>query len=253
MNPEVLLSRIRVVLCRTSHPGNIGAAARAMKTMGLANLYLVEPRQFPDPEADARATGAVDVLHRATVTSSLKEALVGASFVVALSARQRDIGPVLGAPRETVARLLVEAGQGEVALVFGNETVGLSNDEILHCHAAVTIPTNREFSSLNLGSAVQVLSYECRMAAYGAQPPIAEQGVTPFASPMATHDEVEGFYAHLENVMTATGFFNPAQPGRLLQKLRRLFGRVRLEKDEINILRGVLAATQVKTGYGRKG
>jgi len=221
--------------------------------MGLSNLYLVEPKQFPDPEADARATGAVDVLQRATVTSSLKEALVGASFVVALSARQRDIGPVLGAPRETVERLLVEAGQGEVALVFGNETVGLSNEEILHCHAAVTIPTNAEFSSLNLGSAVQVLCYECRMAAFGARPPIVEQGVTPFSSPMATHDEVEGFYAHLESVMTDTGFFNPAQPGRLLQKLRRLFGRVRLEKDEINILRGVLASTQVKTGYGRKG
>ena len=165
MNPEVLLSRIRVVLCRTSHPGNIGAAARAMKTMGLSNLYLVEPKQFPDPEADARATSAVDVLQRAKITSSLKEALVGASFVVALSARQRDIGPVIGAPRETVARLIAEAEHGEVALVFGNETVGLSNDEILHCQAAVTIPTNPEFSSLNLGSAVQVLSYECRMAA----------------------------------------------------------------------------------------
>lgn len=252
MNPEVLLSRIRVVLCRTSHPGNIGAAARAMKTMGLSNLYLVEPKQFPDPEADARATSAVDVLQKAKVTSSLKEALVGASFVVALSARQRDIGPVIGAPRETVARLIAEAGQGEVALVFGNETVGLSNEEILHCHAAVTIPTNPEFSSLNLGSAVQVLSYECRMAAYAEQPPVLEQGVTPFASPVATHDEVEGLYSHLETVMTETGFFNPEQPGRLLPKLRRLFGRVRLEKDEINILRGVLASTQVKTGHGRK-
>lgn len=252
MNPEVLLSRIRVVLCRTSHPGNIGAAARAMKTMGLCNLYLVEPKQFPDPEADARATSAVDILERAKITSSLKEALVGTSFVVALSARQRDIGPVIGAPRETVARLIAEAGQGEVALVFGNETVGLSNEEILHCHAAVTIPTNPEFSSLNLGSAVQVLSYECRMAAYAERPPLIEQGVTPFASPAATHDEVEGLYAHLEAVMTDTGFFNPEQPGRLLPKLRRLFGRVRLERDEINILRGVLASTQVKTGHGRK-
>ena len=133
MKPEVLLSRIRVVLCRPSHPGNIGAAARAMKTMGLSRLYLVEPRQFPDPEADTRATGAVDVLAEARVVSSHKDALVGASFVVALSARQRDIGPVLGAPRETVARLVSEAGEGEVALVFGNETVGLSNEEILHC------------------------------------------------------------------------------------------------------------------------
>ena len=224
-----------------------------MKTMGLSSLYLVAPKQFPDPEADTRATGAVDLLEKAKVTATLKEALAGAAFVVALSARQRDLGPVLGAPRETVARLLAEAGEGEVALVFGNETGGLSNEEILHCQAAVTIPTNPDFSSLNLGSAVQVLCYECRMAAFAAKPPVAGQGVTPFASPAATHDEVEGLYSHLEAVMTATGFFNPEQPGRLLPKLRRLFGRVRLEKDEINILRGVLASTQVKTGHGRKG
>jgi tRNA/rRNA methyltransferase len=224
-----------------------------MKTMGLSSLYLVAPKQFPDPEADTRATGAVDLLEKAKVTATLKEALAGAAFVVALSARQRDLGPVLGAPRETVARLLAEAGEGEVALVFGNETGGLSNEEILHCHAAVTIPTNPDFSSLNLGSAVQVLCYECRMAAFAAKPPVAGQGVTPFASPAATHDEVEGLYSHLEAVMTATGFFNPEQPGRLLPKLRRLFGRVRLEKDEINILRGILASTQVKTGHGRKG
>lgn len=252
MNPEVLLSRIRVVLCRPSHPGNIGAAARAMKTMGLSSLYLVSPKQFPNPEADTRATGAVDLLERATVTSSLKEALAGTSFVVALSARQRDLGPVLGAPRETVARLLSEAEDGEVALVFGNETVGLTNDEILHCQAAVTIPTNPDFSSLNLGAAVQVLCYECRMTAFAAKPPVIAPGVTPFASPVATHDEVEGLYGHLEAVMTSTGFFNPEQPGRLLPKLRRLFGRIRLERDEVNILRGILASTQVKTGHGRK-
>jgi tRNA/rRNA methyltransferase len=182
----------------------------------------------------------------------LQEALAGCVFAVALSARQRDLGPAIGQPRETVARLLAEAGQGEVALVFGNETVGLSNEEILHCHAAVTIPTNPDFSSLNLGSAVQVLCYECRMAAFAERPPALEQGVTPFVSPAATHDEVEGFFGHLESVMTATGFYNPEQPGRLMPKLRRLFSRVRLERDEINILRGVLASTQVRTGHGRK-
>lgn len=253
MNPEVLLSRIRVVLCRPSHPGNIGAAARAMKTMGLTRLYLVTPKQFPDSEADTRATGAVDLLQHATVTTTLKEALAGSSFAVALSARQRDLGPEIGAPRETVARLLAEAEGGEVALVFGNETVGLSNEEILHCQAAVTIPTNPDFSSLNLGAAVQVLCYECRMAAFAARPPVIDHLVTPFASPAATLDEVEGLYGHLETVMTETGFFNPEQPGRLLPKLRRLFGRVRLEKDEINILRGILASTQVKTSHGRRG
>ncbi len=252
MNPELLLSRIRVVLCRPSHPGNIGAAARAMKTMGINALYLVEPKRFPDPEADTRATGAVDVLQRASVVASLDEALAGCVFAVAMSARQRDLGPAVGQPREVVARLLAEAGEGDVALVFGNETVGLSNEDVLRCQAAVCIPTDPSFSSLNLGAAVQLLCYECRMSAYADRPPIAGQGVTPFASPAATADETEGFFQHLEAVMTATGFYNPEQPGRLMPKLRRLFGRARLERDEVNILRGILSATQSATRHGRK-
>lgn len=251
MNPELLLSRVRVVLCRPSHPGNIGAAARAMKTMGLSQLYLVTPKQFPDPEADARATGAVDVLNAAKIVGSLKEALAGAVLSVALSARQRDLGPSVSLPREGVARLLSAAQTGEVALVFGNETMGLTNEEIQHCQAAVTIPTNPDFSSLNLGSAVQVLCYECRMSAYAAKPPVPDQGVTPFSSQAATSEEVEGLYAHLEAVMTESGFFNPERPGRLLPKLRRLFGRASLERDEVNILRGILAATQNPTKHGR--
>ena len=253
MNPEVLLSRIRVVLCRPSHPGNIGAAARAMKTMGLSDLHLVSPRQFPDPEADTRATGAVDLLHHARVCDSLKEALAETTFAVAMSARQRDLGPSVGQPRAVVGRLLAEARNGKVALVFGNETVGLSNEEVMHCQAAVCIPTNPEFSSLNLGAAVQVLCYECRMAAYAALPPVTGHAATPAASPPATLAEVEGFYGHLQSLMTETGFFNPDQPGRLLPKLRRLFGRVGLERDEVNILRGILASTQVHTSHGRKG
>lgn len=252
MSPELLLSRIRVVLCRPSHPGNIGAAARAMKTMGLSNLYLVSPKQYPDPEADTRATGAVDLLQGAKISASLSEALVGCVFAVALSARQRDLGPVFSQPREAIARLLLEAAEGEVALVFGNETMGLDNEDVSLCQALVSIPTNPAFSSLNLGSAVQVLCYECRMAAYADQPPMLAQGVTPFVSPVASHEEVEGLIGHLENVMTSTGFYNPDQPGRLLPKLRRLFGRIRLEKDEINILRGILASTQIRTAHGKK-
>lgn len=250
MNPTELLSRIRIVLCRPSHPGNIGAAARAMKTMGLSRLCLVNPKQFPDPEADARATDAVDVLAAARVCASLDEALAGTVFAVALSARQRDLGPVPKQAREAVAELLQIAEEGEVALVFGNETVGLSNEELQRCHLAAAIPANPEFSSLNLGAAVQVLCYEARMGAFGGRPEFADR-TTPFATPPATHDEVEGLYAHLERVMTDTGFYNPAQPGRLMPKLRRLFGRARLEKDEINILRGILSATQEKTGHGR--
>jgi len=251
MKPELLLSRIRVVLCRPSHPGNIGAAARAMKTMGLSDLRLVEPRTFPDPEADARATGAVDLLKSAKITASLPEALAGAFFVVALSARRRELGPPSGQPREMVDRLLAQAEHGQVALVFGNETVGLTNDEIQQCHAVVTIPANPEFSSLNLGAAVQVLCYEIRMAALTRLPSPAEATVTPVSSRLATHDEVEGLYAHFAAVMTETGFLNPAHPGRLLPKLRRLFSRTRLERDEINILRGILAATQNPTGHAR--
>jgi tRNA/rRNA methyltransferase len=253
MKPEVLLSRIHVVLCRPSHPGNIGAAARAMKTMGLARLHLVEPRAFPDPEADARATGAVDVLREAKIHDTLASALAGSLFAIALSARRRDLGPEVGEPRQMAARLLAAAEEGDVALVFGNETAGLSNDEIRQCDAAVMIPANPVFSSLNLGAAVQVLCYEIRMAAWAGAPPVADPQVTPFASPAATHDEIEGFYRHLESVMTETGFYNPEHPGRLLAKLRRLFGRVRLEKDEINILRGILAATRNPTGHARRG
>ncbi|MDR2187092.1 MAG: RNA methyltransferase [Azonexus sp.] len=248
--PERLLSRLRVVLCRPSHPGNIGAAARAMKTMGLADLALVAPRRFPDAEADARATGAVDLLQTARIVETLDAALADCLFAVALSARPRDLGPPLRTPREGAAELLAAAEAGPVALVFGNETAGLSNAEMMRCQAAVSIPANPAFSSLNLGAAVQILCYECRLAAFaGAPPPKA----APLASPLATAEENAGLLHHLEAVMTATGFYNPAQPGRLLPKLRRLFNRARLEKEEINILRGMLAATEKPTGHGRRG
>lgn len=252
MNPDLLLSRVRIVLCRPSHPGNIGAAARAMKTMGLSSLHMVSPRQFPDPEADARATAAVDVLQEAKIHERLSDALSGCVHAVALSARRRDLGPVSADVRAVSAELLGLAESGEVALVFGNETTGLSNEEVMQCQASVCIPANPAFSSLNLGAAVQILCYELRMAAYGERLPQVDAGATPFSSTPATLAELEGFYGHLETVMTATGFYNPAQPGRLLPKLRRLFGRARLEKDEINILRGLLAATQQPTAHGRK-
>lgn len=252
MNPELLLSRIRIVLVRPSHPGNIGAAARALKTMGLSRLYLVSPRFFPDAEASARATGAVDVLNQAVVTATLDEALAETTYVAALSARSRDLGPKSGMLRQHLPEFLHETRSGEVALVFGNETVGLSNDEILRCHATMAIPTSAEFGSLNLGAAVQVVCYECRMAAHAGLPPVDLNGATPCTSPLATHDEVEGLHAHLEQLMTQTGFFNPDQPGRLLPKLRRLLSRARLERDEVNILRGILASAQQGTGHGRK-
>ncbi|OQA31978.1 MAG: tRNA (cytidine/uridine-2'-O-)-methyltransferase TrmJ [Betaproteobacteria bacterium ADurb.Bin341] len=244
MNPEDLLCRVRVVLSHPSHPGNIGAAARAMKVMGLSHLVLVNPQRFPDEEATARATGAADLLERAAVCSTLDEALAGTIHAVALTARRRDLGPPALWPREAAAGLLDQAAAGEVALVFGNETVGLSNEEVQRCQAAVSIPTDPDFSSLNLGSAVQVLCYEARLAAYAGQRLPSPRGATPNVSRPATHEEVEGFYGHLEEVMIATRFLDPAKPKRLLPKLRRLFGKARLEIDEVNILRGILAATQ---------
>ena len=242
-----MLDRVRIVLSHTSHPGNIGAAARAMKTMGLSRLVLVNPKSFPDPEAVSRAVGADDILDRAMVCSSLDEALSGCVFAVAASARHRSLGPAPMQARESGPVVLERAAEGAVALVFGNETAGLSNEEVQRCQATVFIPANPEYTSLNLGAAVQLLCYELRLAAFAGRPPVVTKTV-PFASPLATNDDVERFYAHLERVMIATEFLDPAQPKRLMPKLRRLFGRAELERDEINILRGILDAVEKKIG-----
>jgi len=239
------LGSVRVVLSNTSHPGNIGAAARAMKTMGLSRLYLVSPKKFPDPEAVARAAGADDVLASAIVCTSLDQALEGAVFSVALSARHRNLGPERLQAREAAPLILEKAAGGEVALVFGNETAGLSNADVQRCQRTVFIPSNPEYSSLNLGAAVQLLCYELRLAAHDGRPSEISKTV-PFRSPLATSDDVERFYVHLEHIMVDTGFLDPNQPKRLMSKLRRLFGRVELERDEINILRGILDAVGKK-------
>ena len=244
---QVMLGRVRIVLSHTSHPGNIGAAARAMKTMGLSRLVLVNPKCFPDPEAVSRAVGADDVLDRAVVCSSLDEALSGCVFALAASARHRSLGPEPMQAREAAPVVLGRAVEGEVALVFGNETAGLSNAEVQRCQATAFIPANPEYTSLNLGAAVQLLCYELRLAAFGGRPPVITKTI-PFASPLAANDDVERFYAHLERVMIATEFLDPTQPKRLMPKLRRLFGRSELERDEINILRGVLDAVEKRIG-----
>ena len=242
-NADDALSRVRIVLSRTSHPGNIGAAARAMKTMGLSRLTLVNPKAFPHPEAVARAVGADDILAAATCCASLDEALAGSVFAVAVSARHRNLGPPAMAARAGAAEVLALTAGGDIALVFGNETAGLSNDEVQRCQRTIFIPANPDYTSLNLGSAVQLLCYELRLAAFGGSPPVPSKAV-PFASPRATNDDVERFYAHLERVMVATEFLDPQQPKRLLPKLRRLFARAELERDEINILRGILDAVE---------
>ncbi|MDR1228400.1 MAG: RNA methyltransferase [Azoarcus sp.] len=239
MNDFLLLDRVRVVLVRTSHPGNIGAAARAMKTMGLARLWLVSPASFPDPVAEARASGAGDVLAGAKVVDTLPEALDGTVFTAALTARRRDVSlPRLG-PRAAAAEIVEWRARGEVALVFGNEASGLTNEELGLCALPVTIPANPDYASLNLGAAVQLMCYELRMAAMGEGACHAAAECMPEP---ATHDEIEDFFAHLASAIVASGFLDPAKPRRLMPKLRRLFGRARLEKGEVAILRGILAS-----------
>lgn len=232
-----LLSNIRIVLARPSHPGNIGAAARAMKTMGLSDLWLVSPKKFPHPDAEAMASGAVDLLECATVSDTLEAALTGCVLAIGTSTRQRDLQAALLMPEEAAARALTEVQAGKVALVFGNETFGLSKEELACCQALMTIPANPEYSSLNLGSAVQVMAYVLRRTALDenfAEPELDAAGL----------EEVERFYAHLEQTLIRIGFLNPASPKRLMPKLRRLFSRTRLQKEEINILRGMLSAME---------
>lgn len=237
MPAQDLLPNIRIVLCRPSHPGNIGAAARAMKTMGLSQLYLVNPKKFPHADAEAMASGAVDLLASAQVCDSLEEALSGCGLAIGTSTRQRDLQTALLTPPEAARQVLTEAQAGNVAIVFGNETFGLSKEELACCQALMTIPANPEYSSLNLGAAVQVMTYELRRTA------LAETLAQPELD-AADLADVERFYAHLEKTLIEIGFLNPASPKRLMPKLRRLFSRTRLQKEEINILRGMLSAME---------
>ncbi|MHB1291632.1 MAG: tRNA (cytosine(32)/uridine(32)-2'-O)-methyltransferase TrmJ [Sulfuricella sp.] len=244
MKKPNVLNNIRIVLSHTSHPGNIGAAARAMKTMGLERLYLVNPKAFPDPVADARAAGAADVLEKAQVCATLDEALAGTVLAVAVTARRRDLSHEMLSAHQAASRMLALAPQGEVALLFGTEMSGLSNAELDKCQLLATIPANPEFTSLNLASAVQILAYELRMALLN----LASLGVTETpaakAQEAASFEDVERFYQHLERTMIDTGFLDPACPGRLMQRLRRLFARARPEKEEISILRGILTSVE---------
>lgn len=240
MKKPAALERIRIVLSQPVHPGNIGAAARAMKTMGLRRLFLVQPQRFPHPEAQALATGASDILEQAAVCATLDDALAGTVFAVASSARRRDLAPESVDCREACRRLVAETAGGDVAVVFGTERTGLTTQEVSRCNLMATIPASRHYGSLNLAQAVQVFAYELRMSATGSEsrPPAAEQ--------LATHDELEGFFGQLERVFYASGFLDPDKPGRLMMRMRRLYGRARVEKKELNILRGFLHAIRIK-------
>ncbi len=236
---------IRIVLVATSHPGNIGSTARAMKTMGLNRLYLVSPKSFPDRQAHELAAGSDDVLQQAVITDSLPAALSGCQLVLATSARPRDLAlPGLTPP--AAAALVGEAGGAtEIAIVFGREHAGLTNDELLQCHYHIHIPSHPMFSSLNLSQAVQIIAYELRMKLLS---PVAD--VEMSQERLATVNEVEQFYTHLREVLIAIDFLKPSNPKKLLQRLRRMFNRTKLEKKEINILRGIL--THMKDALEKK-
>lgn len=240
-----MLKNIRIVMVETTHPGNIGAAARAMKNMGLTRLFLVKPQRYPSHEATARAAGADDVLADARICDSLDHALEGCGLVFGASARSRSIPWPQLDPRQAAARAVLGAAEGEVALVFGREHAGLSNLELDRCNYLVTIPTNPEFASLNVAAAVQVLSYELRMAGLEAAPAVAR------VEPLASAEERERFYGHLEQVLMDLEFLNPANPKHLMRRLRRLFNRVELDCNEVNILRGILTAVERRGMAGK--
>ena len=228
---------IRIVLVGTTHPGNIGAVARAMKNMGLSDLALVNPKYFPHEDATARASGASDILENATVVDTLAEALTECVYVAGASARSRTINwPSMG-PRDCAERMIQECNNGKVAAVFGPEKTGLHNDDLDLCHTLLTIPTDPGFSSLNLAMAVQVLTYELRVASMLDAGPVFD-----VEAPPATGEEMEHFYKHLESVLTDIEFLDPENPRHLMRRMRRLFIRARPDKNEVNILRGILTA-----------
>lgn len=228
---------VRIVLVGTTHPGNIGAVARAMKNMGLTDLSLVSPRDFPHADATARASGAEDLLERARVVESLAEAIGDCHYVAGASARPRTIGWPTVEPRECAERLTAEGRRGMAAAVFGPEKSGLTNEDLDRCHMLLTIPAAPEFSSLNLAMAVQVVCYELRVASSAGKRAAASRD-----TPLATGEELEHFYRHLEQVLTGSGFLDPENPRQLMRRLRRLFARAEPDQNEINILRGILTS-----------
>lgn len=230
--------QIRIVLVGTSHPGNIGAAARAMKTMCLDQLVLVNPVAFPHAEASARAAGAADVLEQARVVPSLDAALAGCVLVAGTSARRRGLAPPGLSPRDCIRELIAVSPDDDVAIVFGRERTGLTNLELDRCHCLAQIPSNPSYGSLNLAAAVQVMAYECLLAREGVHP------VARRARGHATTGEMEGLFAHLESAARDSGFLDPDSPRQLMRRFRHLFSRARLDAGDVNMLRGLLNALQ---------
>ncbi len=262
-------NQIKIVLVEPSHPGNIGAAARAAKTMCIENLVLVKPEDFPSGEARARSTGAIDVLERAVVCDSFKEAIADCTFVVGSSARVRGLQCPEISPDKMGAKVWQELEHGNVAIVFGRESSGLTNEELDQCHYLTTIPANWEFSSLNLASAVQVICYEIynaylkkssennssRESVHSSTNNIPTSNPTgniknndiqtkAGADPLATVEQLENLFEHMQQVLEEIEFFDPKQPKLLMRRLRHLYSRARPTLVETNILRGILSAIQ---------
>lgn len=240
------LDNVRIVLVGCTHPGNIGACARAMKTMGLSRLILVSPERFPHDEATARAAGATDLLASATVCESLDAALAGCRLVIGASARRRSLSVPLLEPRACAHQALQAAADGPVALVFGREHSGLTNAELTRCHHLVQIPANPDYASLNLAAAVQVLAYELRLAACAGA---AQDGAEPDAAVPVPAEDMERFYAHLQLTLEQIGFLDAENPRIMMPRLRRLFNRARPDQVEMNLLRGLLHAVQKRTKH----
>lgn len=242
-----MLQNIRIILVETSHTGNMGSVARAMKTMGLTQLYLVNPLLQPDSQAISLAAGASDLIGNATIVTNLDEAIADCSLVVGTSARSRSLPwPMLDA-RACGLKSVQEAQHAPVALVFGRERVGLTNSELQKCHYHVVIPANPDYSSLNLAMAVQTIAYEVRMAWLSLQSKSVDREVPQSLPDYPLMEDLERFYAHLEKMLHETGFIRKANPGQVMSKLRRLFTRARPERDELNILRGMFSALHKPT------
>ena len=234
------LRRVRIILIDTTHPGNIGATARAMKVMGVARLHLVNPAVFPHADATARASGADDILRDACVHETLDGALEGCTLVLGTSARLRSLPMPQLNVRSAAERALSESGEGDIAILFGRERHGLTNEQMQRCHSLVHIETNPEYGSLNIAQAVQLMVYELRMAALG----LDKTDIPPSDWEPVDAAQMEMFYRHLEQALLDLEFLNPKQPKRLMMRLRRLFNRARPDQNEMNILRGILAAAQ---------
>lgn len=243
LNNLNLLKQFRIVLCETSHPGNIGSVARAMKTMGFSDLYLVNPKDFPSSHAEALACGAEDILQKATQVTSLERALENINHVIGFTARKRELTQPHKNVRDLSKQLINEASKNKIAIIFGNEKNGLSNLELQHCQSLGFIDANSKYSSLNLAHAVQIVCHEIRMM---SELPVKNKILNQVVKKYVSHDIQNGFYKHLEEILDEIGFLKKIQADRLMMRLRLLFNRTKMEKEEVNILRGILSEIQKK-------